>query len=125
NVDNTVVLETRFLNQIVNRLIDQFTALPFLVALLNLITGGAVIANSVVLSTMERRREIGVMKSLGVQRERVLGMLLLENGLMGFLSGLIGVGASLLLLIWLWALIFEGDLEGAIPVNTALALMGL
>ncbi|PJF44954.1 MAG: hypothetical protein CUN55_01230, partial [Phototrophicales bacterium] len=32
NVDNTVVLETRFLNQIVNRLIDQFTALPFLVA---------------------------------------------------------------------------------------------
>ncbi len=125
NVDNTVVLETRFLNQIVNRLIDQFTALPFLVALLNLITGGAVIANSVVLSTMERRREIGVMKSLGVQRERVLGMLLLENGLMGFLSGLIGVGASLLLLIWLWGLIFEGDLRGAIPVGTALALMGL
>ncbi len=125
DVPNTIVLETRYLNQIVNRLIDQFTALPFVVAVLNLVTGGAVIANSVVLSTMERRREIGVMKSLGVQRERVLGMLLIENGLMGFLAGLIGVGASLLLLVQLWALLFDGDLRGALPVGTALGLMGL
>ncbi len=123
NVGNVVVLETRLLNQIVSRVIDQFTALPFVVAILNLITGGAVIANSVALSTMERRREIGVMKSLGVQRERVLGMLLLENGLMGFLAGLIGVGASLLLLIQLWAYLFDGELKGALPVGTALVLM--
>lgn len=122
-VNNTVVLETRFLNQIVNRLIDQFTSLPFLVAFLNLITGGAVIANSVALSTMERRREIGVMKSLGVQRERVLGMLLLENGMTGFLAGIIGVGTSLLLLIVLWSFLFQEKLEGVLPVNTALLLM--
>lgn len=122
-VNNTVVIETRYLNQIVNRLVDQFTALPFLVAFLNLITGGVVIANSVALSTMERRREIGVMKSLGVQRERVLGMLLLENSLMGFLAGLIGVGGSLILLIQLWAFLFDGELKGALPVNTALLLM--
>lgn len=124
-VSNTIVLETRFLNQIVNRLIDQFTALPFLVAVLNLITGGTVIANSVALSTMERRRQIGVMKSLGVQRERVLAMLLLENGLMGFLAGIIGVGVSLLLLIQLWAFLFDGELKGALPVGTALLLMVL
>lgn len=122
-VESTFVIETRFLNQIVTKLINQFTSLPILVAILNLITGGAVIANSVALSTMERRREIGVMKSLGVQRERVLGMLLLENGLMGFLGGIIGVGASLLLLIFLWSLLFEGDLKGTLPVDTALILM--
>lgn len=125
NVATAVVLETRFLNQIVNRLIDQFTALPFVVAVLNLVTGGAVIANSVALSTLERRREIGVMKSLGVQRERVLGMLLLENSLMGLLAGIIGVGFSLLLLIQLWAFLFNGDLRGSIPVDTALILMAL
>ncbi len=124
-VNGVVMLETRQLNQLVSRLIDQFTALPVVVAVLNLITGGAVIANSVALSTMERRREIGVMKSLGVQRERVLGMLLLENSLMGFLAGIIGVGGSLLLLIWLWALLFDGDLRGALPVGTALMLMAL
>jgi ABC-type antimicrobial peptide transport system permease subunit len=122
-VESTFVIETRFLNQIVTKLINQFTSLPILVAILNLITGGAVIANSVALSTLERRREIGVMKSLGVQRERVLGMLLLENGLMGFLGGIIGVGASLLLLIFLWSLLFEGDLKGTLPVGTALMLM--
>jgi ABC-type antimicrobial peptide transport system permease subunit len=50
-------------------------------------------------------------------------MLLLENGLMGFLGGIIGVGASLLLLIFLWSLLFEGDLKGTLPVGTALMLM--
>jgi len=31
------------------------------------------------------------MKAVGLQRERVLGMLLLENALMGLIGGLIGV----------------------------------
>ncbi|MBZ0316989.1 MAG: FtsX-like permease family protein [Anaerolineae bacterium] len=124
-VDYTFVIEAKRLSELAQRLIDQFTLLPFLVSILTLITGGVVIANSVALSTMERRREIGIMKSLGVQRERVLSMLLIENGLMGFLGGLIGVGASVLLLIQIWAWIFEGDLTDAIPIGTALGLMAL
>ena len=71
------------LNDLINRVIDQFTSFPILVAALALVVGGIVIANSVALSTLERRREIGIMKAVGLQRERVLGMLLLENGLMG------------------------------------------
>jgi cell division protein FtsX len=39
------------------------------------------------LSTLERRREIAVMKAVGLQRERVLGMLLTENGILGLLGG--------------------------------------
>jgi putative ABC transport system permease protein len=124
-VGNTFVIETKLLNDLVNKVINQFTSLPLLVSALALVTGGIVIANSVALSTLERRREIGIMKSLGVQRERVLSMLLLENGLMGVLGGTIGVGASVLLLIQLWAFLFEGDLSDAIPIGTALALMAL
>ncbi|MBI5959103.1 MAG: ABC transporter permease, partial [Chloroflexi bacterium] len=79
----------------------------------------------VALSTLERRREIAIMKAVGLQRERVLGMLLLEYGLMGLIGGLIGVGLGGLGLLYMLVQAFEGDLGRSIPYWTALQLMGL
>lgn len=122
-VPGTFVLENSLLTNIINSLLGTFTAFPTMVALLGLIVGGVVIANSVALTTMERRREIAVMKAVGLQRERVLGMLLLENGIMGVIGGLIGVGIGLINLIVLAGMI---NLPlSAIAFSTALLLMGL
>ena len=123
-VPGAFVLETRLINDLVNRVIGQFTSFPILVAALALVTGGVVIANAVALSTLERRREIGVMKAIGLQRERVLGMLLLENGLMGLVGGLIGVGISFVGLVISLSSSELGD-NTAIPYATAFTLMGL
>ena len=123
-VPGVFVLETRLINDLVNRVIGQFTSFPILVAALALVTGGIVIANAVALSTLERRREIGVMKAIGLQRERVLGMLLLENGLMGIVGGLIGVGISFVGLVISLSQSDLGD-NTAIPYVTAFTLMGL
>ncbi len=117
------VLETRMLNDLINRIIDQFTSFPILVAALALVVGGIVIANSVALSTLERRREIAVMKAVGLQRERVLGMLLLEYGLMGLVGGLIGVGLGGIGLLYMLVNAFQGEMGNAIPYVTALELM--
>ncbi len=125
DVPGAFVMETRLMNDLLNRFIRQFTSFPILVASLALIVGGIVIANSVALSTLERRREIGIMKAVGLQRERVLGMLLLENGVMGLIGGLIGVGIGSLILIALTTSMFGGNLQNAIPYLTALQLMGL
>jgi len=119
----TFVLETAVFAKLLTSLLGTFTAFPTMVALLGLIVGGVVIANSVALTTMERRREIAVMKAVGLQRERVLGMLLLENGLMGLIGGLIGVGMGLMALVLLLGL--SGGPLGVIPYGTALLLMGL
>ena len=124
-VPGVFVLEVRFLNDLINRIIEQFTSFPILVATLALFTGGVVIANSVALSTLERRREIGIMKAVGLQRERVLGMLLLEYGLMGFIGGLIGVGIGAAMLFTLFTVGFSGELGSGIPWGTAGMLMGL
>lgn len=124
-VPGVFMIETRFLNDLLNRIVDQFTSFPILVAALSLFVGGFVIANSVALSTMERRREIGVMKAIGLQRERVLGMLLLENGLLGLIGGLIGVGISFLILLLILYQMFQGDLGNRVPYGIAFALMGL
>ena len=124
-IPGAFVLETRFLNDLINRIVRQFTSFPILVAGLALLTGGVVIANAVALSTLERRREIGVMKAIGLQRERVLGMLLLENGLMGLVGGLIGVGISFIALVLMLTQMFGGELGNAIPYMTAFTLMAL
>ncbi len=120
-IPGTFALETaRFVRLFIN-LLGTFTAFPIMVAALGLVVGGVVIANSVALTTMERRREIAVMKAIGLQRERVLGMILLENGLLGFIGGLIGVGIGLLALFLLLTLSM-GPAD-AIPYGTALLLM--
>ncbi len=119
------VMETKLLNDLLNRILDQFTSFPILVATLALVVGGIVIANSVALATLERRREIAIMKAVGLQRERVLGMLLLEYGLMGLIGGLIGVGLGGIGLLFLLIQAFGGDLGRSIPYMTALQLMAL
>ncbi len=117
----TFLLEIESLNRIFRVLLDQFTAFPLLVALLGLFVGGIVIANSVALATMERRREIAIMKALGLQRERVLGMLLIENSLLGFVGGVIGVGMGIVGLL----VLLNGAENLNISVLGALALMAL
>lgn len=124
-VPGTIVIETRIFNDLVNSIVDQFTSLPILVATLALVTGGIVIANSVALSMLERRREIGIMKAVGLQRERVLGMLLLENGLMGIVGGLIGVGISFIAIVMMLRLMLDNQFGSAIPYVTAFTFMAL
>ena len=82
--------DARQINQLIRRLAEQLTALPLVIAALALIASAIIIANSVSLATLERRREIGIMKAVGVQTSSVLTLLLLENGLVGLLGGIIG-----------------------------------
>lgn len=120
-IPGVFMIEARLLNIFINAILGQLTAMPILVTALSLIVGGVVIANSVALATIERRKEIAVMKTVGVQRERVLGMLLLENAIMGFIGGLLGVGLGLIGLA-----LSISQLPGAgsiIPYGTALLLM--
>ncbi|MCS6835777.1 MAG: ABC transporter permease [Anaerolineae bacterium] len=116
----TFLLETAVINQFILTILGQFTAFPLLVAALGLVVGGVVIANSVALATLERRREIAVMKSIGLQRERVLLILLLENGLLGLVGGLIGVGLGL---VGLLILLSRAPLGTPISVGAAFLLM--
>ncbi|MCL4252738.1 MAG: FtsX-like permease family protein, partial [Anaerolineae bacterium] len=122
-IPGVFMIEARLLNIFINAILGQLTAMPILVTALSLIVGGVVIANSVALATIERRKEIAVMKTVGVQRERVLGMLLLENAIMGFIGGLLGVGLGLMGLA-----LSISQLPGAgsiIPYGTAFLLMML
>jgi ABC-type antimicrobial peptide transport system permease subunit len=96
DVPGVIALELSVLTQLVESLLEQLKAIPRLVAWLALLAGTAIIANTVALATQERRRQIGVMKAIGLKGWRVLGMLMAENGLIGLIAGLIGVGVGVL-----------------------------
>lgn len=99
DVPGAVAIELGALTQLLKNLLEQLNAIPTLVAWLALLAGTAIIANTVALATQERRRQIGVMKAIGLRGWRVLGMLVVENGLIGLLAGLIGAGVGLLVTV--------------------------
>ncbi len=68
---------------------------------ISLIVGGIGIVNVMMLTVNERIKEIGVMKAVGATRENIQMLFMLESGLLGFVSGLIGItiGAGLSILI--------------------------
>jgi putative ABC transport system permease protein len=121
-------LDISFIDGLLSRLINQFAALPTLVGLLSLLAAAVTMANTVSLATLERRRQIGVLRAIGLKGKRVLGVMLIENMLIGLLGGVLGIGFSALGVAILTAL-GSGDAvpipREATPVAIALVIASI
>jgi putative ABC transport system permease protein len=86
-----------YIEQMLNNILDVLIA----IASLSLIAGVIIIANAVALAMLERRRELGILKSVGYTSGTVLSEVMIENGVVGavgaFMAMLLAtVGVSLL-----------------------------
>ena len=69
----------------------NLTALSFI----SLVVGMFLIYNAISTSVIQRRREIGILRSIGVTRPQVLGLLIYEAGIIGMIGSLIGLGMGI------------------------------
>ncbi|MGC2192908.1 MAG: FtsX-like permease family protein [Candidatus Dormiibacterota bacterium] len=106
-------------------IIDKFlnNAIIFLTAIasLALLAGIVIVANSVALSLMERRREIGIQKAVGLSSRAVYAQVLMETATVAWLGATFGMAAIALVLVPLGKLVLKVTL--GIPTPLALALV--
>jgi predicted lysophospholipase L1 biosynthesis ABC-type transport system permease subunit len=91
-----LAFDLTFIDGLISRFITQFSTIPTIVGVLSLLAAAVTMANTVSLATLERRRQFGVLKAVGLKTDRVLGVMLIENTLIGLLGGVLGIGLSAL-----------------------------
>ncbi len=70
---------------------DIMKAFVWVIAGLAIIIGGVGMMNAQMMAVVERTREIGVLRSVGWKRSRILRMILGESLLVGLIGGVIGI----------------------------------
>ncbi len=108
-----------FLNSLFNNIIIMLTA----VASLALLAGFIIIANAVALAMLERRRELGILKSVGYTSRSVLGEVLLENGVVGFTGALLAMLLVTLVTVVLAKVLFKVTLGVGAPIVLGIVLI--
>ncbi len=84
------------IQQSITQIVNILQALVGVFGLITLIASIFGIVNTQYISVLERIREIGLMKALGMRKRDLRRLFMLEAGWIGFLGGLIGSVASLL-----------------------------
>jgi putative ABC transport system permease protein len=74
----------------VNTVLNIINLIVTGIAAISLIIGGIGIANTMYTSVLERKREIGTMKSIGAKNSDILLVFMIESGLLGLIGGVIG-----------------------------------
>jgi len=90
---NASVINFANLGDFINQFIGNVLLILTTIASLSLLAGVIIIANAVALAMLERRRELGILKSVGYTSRTILGEVLIENGVVG------GTGALLAMLL--------------------------
>jgi putative ABC transport system permease protein len=103
-VPHAFVLNLANISDIINQIINDILITLTTIASLSLLAGIIIIANAVALAMLERRRELGILKSVGYTRKSILSEVLIENGIVG------GTGAFLAMLLVALATAILGQL---------------
>jgi putative ABC transport system permease protein len=89
--ENVVVQTTEAMKTSIHQLVEQSFQLFDVLNLIGVIIGALGVINTLTMNVMERQREIGSLRSLGMTRRQVLRMVLAESLAMGAMGGIYGL----------------------------------
>ncbi len=61
------------------------------IAAISLLVGGIGIMNTMLMSVMERTKEVGIMKAIGATTPKIISIFVVEAGLIGLIGGILGL----------------------------------
>jgi putative ABC transport system permease protein len=126
--DDFTLTSTDQLTSTITASANSLTLLLGAIAGISLLVGGIGVMNIMLVSVMERRREIGIRKALGAQERDIWGQFLVDSALLTFAGGVIGVavgwGGSFLIsrLATINALITPDTIALAVGVSIGIGL---
>jgi putative ABC transport system permease protein len=71
--------------------LQLITSIAALISLIAIIVGSIMVMNTMIMSVMERTREIGILRAIGWKRRKILSMILKESLTMSVSGGIIGI----------------------------------
>lgn len=81
----------------VNSVLSGVQIFIIIIASISIVVGVMGIVNTMTTSVLERKKEIGVMKSIGAKNSQIFMQFFIESGLLGFIGGVIGVLLGMLI----------------------------
>lgn len=75
----------------VNQVLDAIQIFVIIIASISIIIGVVGIINTMATSVLERRKEIGIMKSIGAKNSQIFMQFFIESGFLGFIGGVVGI----------------------------------
>jgi len=95
--DEVTVQDSSSMLESITSVLGTITTFVMGIAGVSLVVAAVSIFNVMMMSVTERVREIGILRSIGTQRNDVRRMFLYEAGILGIVGGVIGAVASLLI----------------------------
>jgi putative ABC transport system permease protein len=81
----------------ISAMLAQSFSMFDVLAIISVIVASLGVVNTLTMNVMERTREIGMLRSIGMTRWQVVWMVMAEAGIMGIMGGILGVGLGVLL----------------------------
>ena len=87
-----IVMEMKMIVEGIKSLFNTISLFLLGIGSISLVVAGVSILNVMMMSTVERTKEIGVMRAIGTSRKGILQMFLFESLILGAVGGVIGAG---------------------------------
>ncbi|ABR55456.1 protein of unknown function DUF214 [Methanococcus vannielii SB] len=95
--ENFSVLTSEQLAESINSIFSVLTLFLVGVAGISLLVGAVGISNTMHMSILERRKDIGILKALGAENNTILSIFVIEAGFLGLFGGIIGTVFGILI----------------------------